>query len=168
MTRHGPARQLHDGWLQTGDLGYTDGLGALYLVDRSKDVIITGPVSDNVYSRLLDDFLVTLAGVRHAAAVGAPDDRYGEAVHVFVVPSPAPRSIRLNWQVVGELGGSYEPRYVTFVKALPWTAMGKIDKKALRVVAGGQPEFHEAGSSDGISAGADDRRSAGLRLRRAG
>ena len=136
---------LHDGWLQTGDLGYLDESGALYLVDRSKDVIITGPVSDNVYSRLLDDFLVTLAGVRHAAAVGAPDDRYGEAVHVFVVPEPGARLDpgELKKQVVEELGESYEPRHIIFVEALPWTAMGKIDKKALRVVAGCQPEFHQ-------------------------
>src|SRR5262249_60618393 len=69
---------LADGWLRTGDLGYLDGDGYLYLVDRSSDVIVTGRTSDNVYSRLLDDFLVTLPGVRHAAAAGGPDDRDGE------------------------------------------------------------------------------------------
>ena len=132
---------ISDGWLRTGDLGYADGSGLLYLVDRSKDVIITGPVSDNVYSRLLDDFLVTLPGVRHAAAVGVPDERYGEAIHVFVVPEPgtAPEPAELASQAAQELGESYRPRDFTFVNSLPWTPMGKIDKKALRAMATARP-----------------------------
>jgi fatty-acyl-CoA synthase len=126
--------ELRDGWLRTGDLGYQDGDGYLYLVDRSKDVIVTGRTSDNVYSRLLDDFLATVPGVRQAAAVGVPDDRYGEAVHVFVIPEPgaALDAADLAKRVLGELGELYEPQGITFVDTLPWTAMGKIDKKALR------------------------------------
>ena len=125
---------IRDGWLHTGDLGYRDEEGYLYLVDRSKDVIVTGRTSDNVYSRLLDDFLVTLPGVRHAAAVGVPDDRYGEAVHLFVVAHPGCvlDAAELRQQVVRELGELYEPRDVSIVDGLPWTTMGKIDKKALR------------------------------------
>jgi fatty-acyl-CoA synthase len=126
---------LRDGWLRTGDLGYLDARGYLYLVDRRKDVIVTGTGSDNVYSRLLDDFLATLPGVHQAAAVGVPDDRWGEAVHVFVVPEPgAALSVaELTGRVVDALGPVYEPQGITFVPALPWTAVGKIDKKALRV-----------------------------------
>ncbi len=128
------AEALPGGWLRTGDLGYADSGGYLYLVDRSKDVIVTGTGSDNVYSRLLDDFLVTLGGVRQAAAVGVPDDRWGEAVHLFVVPEPgaAPALPDLARQVVAELGPHYEPQGITLVPRLPWTPLGKIDKKALR------------------------------------
>jgi fatty-acyl-CoA synthase len=125
---------IGDGWLHTGDLGYRDEDGYLYLVDRSKDVIVTGRTSDNVYSRLLDDFLVTLPGVRHAAAVGVPDERYGEAVHLFVVAEPEVSldADDLRKKVLDELGPLYEPTGVSFVDNLPWTTMGKIDKKALR------------------------------------
>ena len=125
---------IGDGWLHTGDLGYLDEDSYLYLVDRSNDVIVTGRTSDNVYSRLLDDFLVTLPGVRHAAAVGVPDERYGEAVHVFVVAEPEARPDpgELQKLVLDELGPLYEPSGVSFVDTLPWTTMGKIDKRALR------------------------------------
>jgi fatty-acyl-CoA synthase len=126
--------EIRDGWLRTGDLGYTDSDGYLYLVDRSKDVIVTGRTSDNVYSRLLDDFLATVPGVRHAAAVGVPDERYGEAVHVFVSAEPGAvvDPAHLSQRVLEELGELYEPQGITFVDTLPWTTMGKIDKKALR------------------------------------
>lgn len=126
--------ELRDGWLRTGDLGHVDADGYLYLVDRSKDVIVTGRTSDNVYSRLLDDFLSGVPGVRQAAAVGVPDDRYGEAVHVFIMPEHGAEldPAELAKQVVEELGELYEPQGITFVDALPWTAMGKIDKRALR------------------------------------
>lgn len=133
------AETIRDGWLYTGDLGYLDHEGYLYLVDRSRDVIVTGRTSDNVYSRLLDDFLVGLPEVRDAAAVAVPDERYGEAVHVFLVVAPHtdpdPDSIRLA--VTAELGALYTPRHITFLPALPRTAVGKVDKKALRNTATG-------------------------------
>ncbi|TWP53703.1 AMP-binding protein [Lentzea tibetensis] len=123
-----------DGMLDTGDMGHLDSNGFLYLVDRSKDVIVTGPAAGNVYSRLIDDFLVTLPGIRAAAAVGAPDERYGEAVHVFVVPEPGfPVDTDLvRAAVAAELGELYEPRGVTVLDRLPSTRVGKVDKKALR------------------------------------
>ncbi|GLZ28398.1 fatty acid CoA ligase [Lentzea sp. NBRC 105346] len=125
-----------DGWFNTGDVGYFDDEGFLYLVDRSKDVIVTGKTSDNVYSRLLDDFLVTLPGIRQAAAVGVPDDRFGEAVAVFLVADRELDISGLKAAVVEELGELYEPRDVTFVDRLPVTRVGKVDKKALRSTVG--------------------------------
>lgn len=125
---------LQDGWYRTGDLAYRDEEGYLYLVDRAKDIIVTGRTSDNVYSRLLDDFLCTLPEIRLAAAIGVPDEAYGEAVHVYLVPRPN-TSLDLDdvrRRVVEELGGLYEPKSFSIVDALPTTAVGKIDKAALR------------------------------------
>jgi fatty-acyl-CoA synthase len=125
---------LVDGWARTGDLAYRDDEGFLYLVDRARDVIVTGPTSDNVYSGLLDDFLSTLPGISEAAAVGVPDARWGEAVHVFLVPEggtrPDPGEIRRR--VAEALGDLYVPKSVSVVARLPRTTLGKIDKKALR------------------------------------
>jgi fatty-acyl-CoA synthase len=126
--------QIDRGWLRTGDLGYLDEDGYLYLVDRSKDVIVPGSLTENVFSRLLDDFLTGLPGVRHAAAVGSPDCGHGEAVHVFLVPEPGADldPAVLREQVVDSLGKPYRPESFIIVDALPLTQMGKIDKKALR------------------------------------
>lgn len=128
------AAALSDGWLATGDVGYRDADGFLYLVDRAKDIIVTGRTSDNVYSKVLEDFLLTLDGVRNAAAVGVPDERYGEAVHVFLATdkddSVDPAAVTAA--VVAELGELYEPRGITQLRSLPVTRIGKVDKKALR------------------------------------
>ena len=128
--------RIDEGWLRTGDLGYLDEDGYLYLANRSKDVIVPGTLPENVYSRLLDDFLVGLPGVKQAAAVGSPDRGHGEAVHVFLIPEPGATldPDELRQQVVNSLGKSYRPESVIFVEALPLTRMGKIDKKALRAL----------------------------------
>ncbi|KUF18209.1 class I adenylate-forming enzyme family protein [Streptomyces silvensis] len=128
------AAALHDGWLRTGDVGRLDAEGHLYLVDRAKDIIVTGSTSDNVYSRVLEDFLLTLPGVRDAAALGVPDEEYGEAVHVFLATAgntdvdPA----EVGAAVTAELGDLYTPRGTTLLDRLPTTKVGKVDKKALR------------------------------------
>jgi fatty-acyl-CoA synthase len=127
---------LPGGWSPTGDLAYRDEEGYLYLVGRAKDVIVTGPSSGNVYSRLLDDFLCTLPGIGQAAAVGVPDDRYSEAVHVFLVPAGSrhPDLGEVRRRVVAELGDLYEPKSFSIVGSLPLTTVGKVDKNALRAV----------------------------------
>ncbi|NGY65838.1 AMP-binding protein [Lentzea sp. NEAU-D13] len=128
-----PLKETSDGWFNTGDMGYFDDDGYLYLNDRSKDVIVTGRTSDNVYSRLLDDFLITLPGIRQAAAVARPDEALGEVVHVFLVTDGQEVDIdRLRDSVVAELGELYQPRGVTIVPELPLTKVGKVDKRKLR------------------------------------
>ncbi|GGU38474.1 class I adenylate-forming enzyme family protein [Lentzea flava] len=128
-----PLSETSDGWFNTGDMGYLDDQGYLYLNDRSKDVIVTGRTSDNVYSRLLDDFLVTLPGIRQAAAVGKPDDALGEVVHLFLVTDGQDVDVdRIRDSVVAELGELYQPRGVTIVPQLPLTKVGKVDKRQLR------------------------------------
>jgi fatty-acyl-CoA synthase len=128
------AEAMADGWLHTGDLGFFDGEGFLHLVDRLKDVIVTGQTSDNVFSVLLEDVLTKVPGVLNAAVVGLPDAAWGEAVHVAcVLDGRTPVDVAdLRKRAVEELGPLYEPKSVVFVDALPWTAVGKIDKKAVR------------------------------------
>ncbi|MGW7084520.1 class I adenylate-forming enzyme family protein [Streptomyces sp. NPDC054871] len=128
------AEALRDGWLRTGDMGYLDAEGYLYLVDRAKDIIVTGSTSDNVYSRVLEDFLLTLPGVRNAAALGVPDEEYGEAVQIFLATAEDadvdPDAV--GAAVTAELGELYTPRKTVLLGQLPTTKVGKVDKKALR------------------------------------
>ncbi|WP_328324290.1 class I adenylate-forming enzyme family protein [Streptomyces sp. NBC_00455] len=128
------AEALHDGWLRTGDLGYLDAEGYLYLVDRAKDIIVTGSTSDNVYSRVLEDFLLTLPGVRNAAALGVPDEEYGEAVQIFLATAEGADidPDKVGASVTAELGELYTPRRTVLLDQLPTTKVGKVDKKALR------------------------------------
>ncbi|MFJ2564103.1 class I adenylate-forming enzyme family protein [Streptomyces sp. NPDC087568] len=124
-----------EGWFRSGDLGRKDEDGYLYLVDRARDIIVTGRTADNVYSRLLDDFLTAQPAVKEAAAVGLPGDDDTEAVHVVLVPQdPAdvPDLSELTCEIVDALGDLYAPASYSIAGSLPRTTVGKTDKKALR------------------------------------
>ncbi|GGZ10916.1 long-chain fatty acid--CoA ligase [Streptomyces nitrosporeus] len=125
---------VREGWLRTGDSGFLDEEGYLYLVDRVRDVIVTGRGSGNVYSGLLDDVASGLPGVREAAAVGVPDDAVGEAVRLFLVAEDGtgPDTAAVAEAITAELGELYTPREIVLVPSLPRTGAGKIDKRALR------------------------------------
>lgn len=130
------ADTLRDGWLRTGDLGYLDTDGYLYLVDRKKDMIITGGL--NVYASEVEQAMSTLDEVRDVAVVGTPDPDWGEAVTAYVVPATAeatPESVREAAR--GVLTSYKRPKVVRFTEALPTTAVGKINKKVLRNVPDG-------------------------------
>ncbi|GAA1614563.1 AMP-binding protein [Catellatospora bangladeshensis] len=128
------AETIVDGWLRTGDIGRLDADGYLFLVDRAKDMIITGYGSTNIYSRPVEDALAAHPQVRAAAVIGVPADDTGEAVHAYVVAEPGAdiTAEEVRDFVIGELNEMWAPRTVAFVDALPLTAMGKVDKKALR------------------------------------
>jgi fatty-acyl-CoA synthase len=130
------ATAVRDGWLRTGDLGRRDSAGFLYLVDRARDMIVTGLTSANAYSHLLEGVLARHPGVRAVAVVGLPDEEWGEGIHVACVPHPDVRvdAEELRALALAELGPLYEPRSVTFLDALPWTTVGKVDKKAVRAM----------------------------------
>jgi fatty-acyl-CoA synthase len=123
-----------DGWLRTGDVGHLDEDGYLFIVDRSKDMIITGQGSTNVYCRPIEDALLAHPAVRGAAVVGLPDPALGEVVNAFVViaPGASVTPAELRALVVAELNELWAPRAVHFVDSLPLTEMGKVDKKELR------------------------------------
>ncbi len=128
------AEALRDGWLHTGDLGYQDDDGYLYIVDRKKDLIIRGGF--NVYPRDIEDALVEHPAVQTAGVVGRPDPRHGEEVIAFVALHPGS-------DVTGEqlvewarerIGGYKYPREIVVADAVPLTPVGKVDRKALRAV----------------------------------
>lgn len=125
------AETLRDGWLYTGDLGYLDSNGYLYLVDRKKDMIITGGL--NVYASEVEHALSTLDEVREVAVVGAPHPDWGEAVTAYVVPAGDTVTPEGIIQASRDVLTSYKrPKYVHFTDSLPTTAVGKINKKQLR------------------------------------
>ncbi|BCQ07465.1 fatty-acyl-CoA synthase [Mycobacterium heckeshornense] len=123
---------LRNGWCHTGDIGRLDDRGLLYLVDRKKDVIITG--GENVYSPEVEDVVSGLPEVLACAVVGAPDERWGEAVCAVVVPRPGqtPTLAAVQECARKKLAGYKVPRRLVIVDELPMLASGKVDKKRLR------------------------------------
>ncbi|MFE3199842.1 class I adenylate-forming enzyme family protein [Embleya sp. NPDC059237] len=120
------------GWFRTGDLGRLDAEGYLYVLDRKKDVIITG--GENVSAREVEAVLREHPGVREVAVVGEPDTRWGERVVAVVVPT-AGHTVDPDELVTlcrAHLAGFKVPRRVVFTDALPVTGTGKISKPALR------------------------------------
>ncbi|TCK27544.1 AMP-binding protein [Pseudonocardia endophytica] len=128
------AQALRGGWLRTTDLAVRDAEGFLHLVDRKKDMIITGGF--NVYPREIEDVLTGHESVSQAAVVGVPDERWGEAVAAFVVArAGAEIDVAALTALVRERKGPHQaPKRVEIVPELPTTGVGKIDKKALRAV----------------------------------
>jgi fatty-acyl-CoA synthase len=128
------SQTLTGGWLRTGDVGYLDDDGYLFLVGRASDMIITGEGAANVYPQSIEDVLVSHPGVRAAAVIGVPHEDYGEAVHAVVVavPGAGVTADELRELVRGELNELYTPRTVEFADSLPMTPLGKVDKKLLR------------------------------------
>ena len=125
---------LVDGWMKTGDVGYRDADGYLFLVDRSKDMIVTGIGAFNVFTRPVEDALATHPQVRSAAVIGVPDTAEGEAVCAFVVlaPDATVTPAELRDLVTGQLTLEHAPKWVEVVGEMPIAGIGKIDKKALR------------------------------------
>lgn len=123
---------LRGGWLHTGDVGVQDEAGYITLVDRKKDLIVSGGF--NVYPREIEDVLMTHPSVRGSAVVGVPDDKWGEAVHALVVADPdhIVDQAELIALVRDKKGPVYAPKSIEFVDALPETSLGKIDKVGIR------------------------------------
>jgi len=126
------AQAFRGGWFHTGDLGTLDRHGFLNLVDRAKDVIVTG--GESVYGIEVENTLLEHPGVREAAVFGVPDDRWGEAVRAAVVTLPvgAPRAEDLIAFCRQRIAAFKCPRAIDLLTEMPRTGSGKIDKKALR------------------------------------
>ena len=126
------AQALRDGWFHTGDVGRLDEDGFLYLLDRKKDLIVTG--GENVYSSEVEAALYEHPGLAEAAVIAVPDEVYGEAVFAVVVAKPgnALTAEDIVAHCRGRIGGYKIPRRFAFVEALPKSALGKVLKAELR------------------------------------
>ena len=115
-------------WFHTGDVGYHDEDGFFYVVDREKHVIVTGGY--NVYPREVEELLFEHEAVADAAVVGVPDERRGETVQAFVVPTPGTETTpeALKQYCLDSLAEYKHPREVAFVEELPRTTTGKVQK----------------------------------------
>lgn len=129
------AAALRDGWLRTGDIGVLDDDGVLSIVDRAKDIIITG--GENVASREVEDVVAHHPAVARVAVVGVPDERWGEAIVAAVVLRPGhdagpDLAAAITTAASERLARFKVPKRVAFVDDLPVNAGGKVDKVALR------------------------------------
>jgi acyl-CoA synthetase (AMP-forming)/AMP-acid ligase II len=126
------AQALRGGWMHTGDAGYLDADGYLFVVDRLKDMIISG--GENVYSAEVENALGQHPAVAAAAVVGVPDPAWGERVHAVIVrrDGAAVTAAEIRAHVRSLIAGYKAPRSVEFVDALPLSGAGKVVKRALR------------------------------------
>ncbi len=125
---------LKGGWLHTGDIARKDSQGFMTIVDRKKDMIVSGGF--NVFPREVEDVIGTHPAVAQVAVIGVPDEKWGEAVKAVVVlrPDQTVTGDELAELVKAKKGAVHSPKSVDFVDAIPLSALGKPDKKALRAL----------------------------------
>lgn len=126
------AETIRNGWIHTGDVAWQDEQGRLYIVDRKKDMVISGGF--NIYPRDIEDALTAHPSVAIAAVIGVPDPKWGEAVKAYIVPkggtTPDAQSLA-DW-VKKRKGSTHVPKSFEFVEQLPLTPIGKVNKAVLR------------------------------------
>jgi fatty-acyl-CoA synthase len=126
------AETLKSGWLHTGDIARADERGYMFILDRKKDMIVSGGF--NIFPREVEDVLTQHADVAMCAVVGVPDEKWGEAVTAIVVAREGakPNADELIDLVKAKKGSAHAPKHIQFVKELPMTGVGKVDKKVLK------------------------------------
>ena len=133
------AETFKDGWMHTGDLAREDEDGFYYIVDRTKDMIVTGGF--NVFPREVEDVVAEHPSVAQVCVIGTPDEKWGEAVTAVVVLRPdaatdeaavATMTAEIQAAVKERKGPVQSPKQVVVVDSVPITALGKPDKKAVR------------------------------------
>ncbi|MFG1359579.1 class I adenylate-forming enzyme family protein [Xanthobacter pseudotagetidis] len=126
------AETIRDGWVHTGDMARRDADGFLYIVDRKKDMVLSGGF--NIYTKEVEQTLIAHPSVADAAVVGIPDAIYGEAVVAFVEPragqEPSEEALIAHCRTL--IAGYKKPKRVLFVEQLPRNALGKVLKTELR------------------------------------
>ncbi len=121
-----------DGWLKTGDAGYLDADGYVFLTDRVKDMIVSG--GENIYPAEIENVLASHPAVAEVAVIGVPDEKWGETVKAVIATKPAQAVTAADILAYGKahLAGYKCPTSVDFVAALPRNPSGKVLKKDLR------------------------------------
>jgi acyl-CoA synthetase (AMP-forming)/AMP-acid ligase II len=131
-------KALRDGWLHTGDMAVLDREGYVNIVDRKKDMIITG--GENVYSVEVENILYTFPSVLEAAVIGVPDPKWGESVKAVVVLKPGETATEeeIIQHCKQHIARYKAPKSIDFLSELPKTGSGKIFKKGLKEKYGAQ------------------------------
>jgi long-chain acyl-CoA synthetase len=126
------AETYREGWVTVGDLARRDAEGHLYIVDRLKDMVISGGV--NIYPREVEEVIFRNPAVADVALIGVPDERWGEVLKAFVVrrPGAALDETALTAFLEGKISRMKQPKHVEFVEKIPRNASGKVLKTALR------------------------------------
>jgi len=129
------AAALANGWFHTGDLARCDDAGYLYIVDRKKDMVLSGGY--NIYSKEVEEALRSHPGVADAAVIGVPDETFGEAVAAFVEHrgGARPAAGELIEHCRAQLASYKKPKHVFFIESLPRNSVGKVLKSELRALA---------------------------------
>ena len=131
------AKAFREGWFWTGDIGRIDTEGYLYVLDRKKDMVVTG--GENVYTLEVEAVLSQHPGIDEVAVIGVPDEQFGEALFAAITLLP-------GWQLTadeiiahcrGRIGGYKIPRRIAFLDVLPKSDVGKVLKQDLRRACGG-------------------------------
>lgn len=126
------AETIRDGWIQTGDVAKADADGYLYIVDRKKDMVLSGGF--NIYTKEVEQALLANPDVADAAVIGVPDEIFGEAVAAFIEraqgKNPTVDSVLAH--VRDLVAGYKKPKYVLIVDELPRNSLGKVLKRDLR------------------------------------
>ncbi|MBU1208451.1 MAG: AMP-binding protein [Proteobacteria bacterium] len=126
------AETLRGGWLHTGDLGVMDEKGYVYILDRAKDMIISG--GENIYSREIEDVILRHSAVLEVAVIGVPDEKWGEAVRAIVSLKEGQKATEeeiINF-CKEHLASYKKPKSVEFIDAIPKNPYGKALKRELR------------------------------------
>ncbi len=126
------AKNLTDGWVHTGDAGYMDDEGFIYLKDRMKDMVVSG--GENIYPVEVENALASHEAIADVAVIGVPNDKYGEALLAFVVLKPG-GSLELDEMIDfcrDKIAGYKIPRQLEIIQEMPRNPSGKILKKELR------------------------------------
>jgi acyl-CoA synthetase (AMP-forming)/AMP-acid ligase II len=128
----GTAKAFEGGWFHSGDMAKRDEEGFFYIVDRMKDMILTG--GENVYSREVEEVLYTHPAVSEAAVIGLPDPKWGENVAAVIVLKQGQTATEeeIIGAVKDRLASYKKPKRVIFIDELPKTVSGKIIKRELR------------------------------------
>ena len=126
------AETIKGGWLHTGDMGYMDERGYLFIMDRSKDMIISG--GENIYPREIEEVLIKHAAIREVAVIGIPDPKWGEAIKAVVslLPGQSATEEDLISFCKNNIASYKKPKSVDFMDELPKNNYGKILKRDLR------------------------------------